>query len=285
VITSSSRKQPTSAFTLIELLVVIAIIAILAAILFPVFAQARQSARGASSQSNMKQLSLAILMYVQDYDETYPLYNRWGDPSSPVSIGLPFSNWGYDIAPYIKNRQVFIDPCFGPHNTADIFFPVFSTYGYNYVALSPTLGGAIPWVETPANLAAIARPADIVLLAGIWDSNELFGSQNTVIYYGPGTIIGNAGAEVPDCSHVAPFCFTDWATGGNYNGLPTEESGKYTGGVSLRKAKNSNIAHCDGHVKFMQAGQAAVGTNWFKGITAGNVKVTNNTVYKWEQSP
>ena len=60
-----------SAFTLIELLVVIAIIAILAAILFPVFAQARASARKASCISNMKQLALAELMYVQDYDEKY----------------------------------------------------------------------------------------------------------------------------------------------------------------------------------------------------------------------
>src|SRR5579862_1797833 len=59
-------------FTLIELLVVIAIIAILAAILFPVFAQAREKARQASCLSNAKQIGLAILLYAQDYDETYP---------------------------------------------------------------------------------------------------------------------------------------------------------------------------------------------------------------------
>ncbi|GIV07592.1 MAG: hypothetical protein KatS3mg017_0794 [Fimbriimonadales bacterium] len=60
-------------FTLIELLVVIAIIAILAAILFPVFAQAREKARQTQCLSQNKQIGVAAMMYVQDYDETFPL--------------------------------------------------------------------------------------------------------------------------------------------------------------------------------------------------------------------
>jgi len=66
------RNHKERGFTLIELLVVIAIIAILAAILFPVFAQAREKARQAACLSNLKQNITAVLMYLPDYDSTYP---------------------------------------------------------------------------------------------------------------------------------------------------------------------------------------------------------------------
>ena len=66
------KSRKTTGFTLIELLVVIAIIAILAAILFPVFAQAREKARAARCLSNNKQIGIAVQMYLQDYDNSYP---------------------------------------------------------------------------------------------------------------------------------------------------------------------------------------------------------------------
>jgi prepilin-type N-terminal cleavage/methylation domain-containing protein/prepilin-type processing-associated H-X9-DG protein len=89
---SSSRR----AFTLIELLVVIAIIAILAAILFPVFAQAREKARQASCLSNMKQIGLGFMMYVQDYDETFPSQNL-------ALPGVIADVWQFSIANYITS--------------------------------------------------------------------------------------------------------------------------------------------------------------------------------------
>ncbi len=66
------RTKHNSGFTLIELLVVIAIIAILAAILFPVFARAKAKAQQTVCLNNIKQLTLAALMYASDADDTAP---------------------------------------------------------------------------------------------------------------------------------------------------------------------------------------------------------------------
>lgn len=94
-------------FTLIELLVVIAIIAILAAILFPVFARAREKARQASCQSNLKQLGLSALMYVQDYDERFPDWMGW---NGGATQSHPEKRWYWKIYPYTKNQQIYACP-------------------------------------------------------------------------------------------------------------------------------------------------------------------------------
>ena len=98
------RRPKRLAFTLIELLVVIAIIAILAAILFPVFAQAREKARQASCLSNQKQIGMGLMLYVQDYDETYPCINRGIITGNTVAY---YMSWMTQVQPYIKNTQVY----------------------------------------------------------------------------------------------------------------------------------------------------------------------------------
>src|SRR5689334_4966527 len=102
--------QRRKAFTLIELLVVIAIIAILAAILFPVFAQAREKARSISCMSNLKQIGTALMMYVQDSDETYPINLYFGNESNGA---LCMMTSYQEIAPQVKNGQIYVCPSDG----------------------------------------------------------------------------------------------------------------------------------------------------------------------------
>lgn len=101
------QSKQQSGFTLIELLVVIAIIAILAAILFPVFAQAREKARQTTCISNEKEIGLGLLMYVQDYDEMFPVEREPNTYNPPGPLGI---TWRTTIQPYIKNQQIFYCP-------------------------------------------------------------------------------------------------------------------------------------------------------------------------------
>ena len=101
------RTMKNKAFTLIELLVVIAIIAVLAAILFPIFAQAREAARKTTCVSNLKQTSTGLLLYAQDFDETFP-----SDVSLPPVNGGTDNTFSYDrqLNPYLENDAVYVCP-------------------------------------------------------------------------------------------------------------------------------------------------------------------------------
>lgn len=124
VSTSRQRFGFTSGktgFTLIELLVVIAIIAILAAILFPVFAQARAKARQTADLSNVRQIGIAIMMYVQDYDETTcQTHHDLGEGETIANL----YTWYEPLKPYIKSDNLFRDPSLSDDNDIKVFPPM-----------------------------------------------------------------------------------------------------------------------------------------------------------------
>jgi prepilin-type N-terminal cleavage/methylation domain-containing protein/prepilin-type processing-associated H-X9-DG protein len=180
------RSAKQRAFTLIELLVVIAIIAILAAILFPVFAQARDKARQATCVSNMKQIGLAMNMYVQDYDETFPISpwdgQEFGGPAWGYTAGpyITRFTWISQYNPYVKSKGVWqcpSDPApthwssgydVAPGGDHIWGIPIGSGYGVN-MELHPLVATAgreaecdgCPWFNNgrPRTLASITSPA------------------------------------------------------------------------------------------------------------------------------
>jgi prepilin-type N-terminal cleavage/methylation domain-containing protein/prepilin-type processing-associated H-X9-DG protein len=159
-----AMKRRSRGFTLIELLVVIAIIGLLASILFPVFARARENARRASCASNLKQLGLGIMQYVQDYDEYYPF--SYGGGSSTTA-----RYWSRDVFPYIKNSQVYVCPSADKPASIDVTNNTSSNFDVRY-GMNNDFGTAsytcdnnpVGEICRPVKASAIPRPAELLLL-------------------------------------------------------------------------------------------------------------------------
>jgi prepilin-type N-terminal cleavage/methylation domain-containing protein/prepilin-type processing-associated H-X9-DG protein len=165
-------KFTRRAFTLIELLVVIAIIAILAAILFPVFARARERARSTACLSNTKQLGLALMQYVQDYDEMLPLYLYRDSPG-----GTAIKGWHNVLLPYYKSSQILLCPSASKINNCEIATVTAmksGNFGYNSSYLGrddKSLG------VTLVSIAAVQNVAETVFtteITGIIDSSSTY---------------------------------------------------------------------------------------------------------------
>jgi prepilin-type N-terminal cleavage/methylation domain-containing protein/prepilin-type processing-associated H-X9-DG protein len=86
------RWRIPNGFTLIELLVTVAVIAILASLLLPALASAKAKGTATSCLSNERQLMLACLLYVSDFEDSMP-YNLGSDEIKATVAQGQFWNW------------------------------------------------------------------------------------------------------------------------------------------------------------------------------------------------
>jgi prepilin-type N-terminal cleavage/methylation domain-containing protein/prepilin-type processing-associated H-X9-DG protein len=240
-----------SGFTLIELLVVIAIISILAAILFPVFAQARESARITQCASNMRQVGMAMRMYVMDHDEV------WMPGLSVADIGPAFSReqpWiGYDnlvgsnetathpprpgaIDPYIRNEGVKRCPSMPRHwqmsFAANFFRPGMPSayYTTNPAAQDNEFG--------PTCRSAFIDPATGVEVWNGASDVEIDEPSYTLVMW-------EHNFSRPLCNFLQPY---DWLNGPPVDPVLTEH-------FHLLHRQGTNTLWADGHTKRMSYGQ------------------------------
>lgn len=236
------------AFTLIELLVVIAIISILAAILFPVFAQAKAAAKKTQGLSNIKQITLAHLMYIGDNDDRYLPYvtERTAPVGTPdTAAGRAPYSYRVQLGVYTKSQDVFKDPAApawptpGPgkwyttdygnnHNESHLANAAFqAAYAATTGTVTITVGSAtypVPALNDfgfneDVTQSSLAKPANFILIG---DAARASG-------------IPSRGGLYPQ-----PFAFDDSAQ---------PDSGQQARLIGRHTAGKSNIGYADGHAK------------------------------------
>ena len=251
----SAALRARSAFTLIELLVVIAIIALLAAILFPAFGRVRENARRSSCQSNLKQLGLGILQYMQDYDERTPsgIHSPFGNGFDSIVAGL---GWGEQIFPYVKSNQIYGCPSDTYRNTGRNMV----SYAINLNASLTTNG------DIGRNISVFSATTQTVALfevTGVAVTNLAVPHISSVGYNAgdEGSPTGNGYYFVSNnsgFSQNSPACAMGYL--GNVGANTCKGVGTSTNtGETGRHLDGSNFLFMDGHVKWLLGASVAGG--------------------------
>jgi prepilin-type N-terminal cleavage/methylation domain-containing protein/prepilin-type processing-associated H-X9-DG protein len=219
-------KSPTPSrggFTLIELLVVMAIVGVLAALLFPALRGAKDKARSVGCISNLRQLTVAALLYCEYDDDYFPpsswdIYttnrHRWHGERD--NQGEPFDFRRSPLYTYLKTDRIKGCPVFAEYLTG--FEAGCGGYGYNDGYVGSGRGDPRDKSSRPARRGQIGDPANTVMFA------------DCAFLGGPG-----AGGLI-EYSFVTEPVYEAWGS------TPSTPS------IHFRHQGRANVSWCDGHV-------------------------------------
>ncbi|MEW6356539.1 MAG: prepilin-type N-terminal cleavage/methylation domain-containing protein [Planctomycetota bacterium] len=214
--------------TLMEVLVVVAIMGMLMAILMPALGKATESARSANCKSNLRQIGIAMIMYVSEnrgwYAPATSSDNNYRWHGVRTSSTEPFDPRKGPLSPYLQGGEVKKCPSFEPDLTEGeyAFASGCGGYGYNdqYVGGSPLKW---PAFYKPAKQSQIAFLSETVMFS----DTALLGSN-----------VGDKYRIIEYSFLTAPF----------YEAYDNRAA---TPSTHFRHGGKANVIFCDGHVATM----------------------------------
>ena len=218
------RRRPGAAFTLIELLVVVAIIATLAALLLPALSTAREKGSRITCGNNLRQLGVATVSYVGDYDGTLPEQGKF--------------------------NQLFNGQIANPSND---FWTVYQDYLGGQLKVSGNTANGLLWMNMPKVLRCPSFHGSYNPTG--WKMNYMYCTGSTADYrlkienleatFKQQVNKGGCGARLGD----APALYGDRATRNTSTGVPLPAEACHWDSVAGYPA-GGNVVHTDGTVRW-----------------------------------